>query len=81
MLPAVFATVAPPGSTNIPTTVGALALAVTAVAALAALSARETHRIRMEDLGNRNAVPVGKEEYRQLREQSVHGGASANAAA
>jgi MFS family permease len=80
MLPAVFATVAPPGSTNIPTTVGALALAVTAVAALAALSARETHRIRMEDLGNRNAVPVDKEEYRQLREQSVHGGAEAKAA-
>jgi MFS family permease len=79
MLPAVFATVAPPGSANIPITVGALALAVTAVAALAALSARETHRIRMEDLGNRNAVPVDKEEYRHLREQSVHGGAGAAA--
>lgn len=79
MLPAVFATVAPPGSTNIPTTVGALALAVTAIAALAALTARETHRIRMEDLGNRNAVPVDKEEYRHLREQSVHGGAGAAA--
>jgi MFS family permease len=81
MLPAVFAAVAPPGSANIPMTVGALALAVTVVAALAALSARETHRIRMEDLGNPNAVPVDKEEYRQLREQSVHGEAGAKAAA
>lgn len=72
MLPAVFAAVAPPGASDIPTTVGTLALIVTVIAALAALSARETHRIRMEDLGKRNAVPVGKEEYRQLREQSVH---------
>jgi MFS family permease len=80
MLPAVFAAVAPPGSTNVPMTVGALALAVTAVAALAALTARETHRIRMEDLGNPNAVPVDKEEYRHLREESVHGAAAAKAA-
>jgi MFS family permease len=81
MLPAVFAAVAPPGATGIPTTVGTLALIVTVVAALAALSARETHRIRMEDLGNRNAVPVDKEEYRHLREQSVHGGSGVKAAA
>ncbi|QOL48930.1 MFS transporter [Massilia litorea] len=81
MLPAVFAAVAPPGARDIPTTVGTLALIVTAIAALAALSARETHRIRMEDLGKRDAVPVDKEEYKHLREQSVHGGSGVKAAA
>jgi Na+/melibiose symporter-like transporter len=81
MLPAVFAAVAPPGASNIPTTVGTLALIVCVVAALAALSARETHRIRMEDLGKQDAVPVDKEEYKHLREQSVHGGSGVKAAA
>ena len=71
MLPALFTAVAPPGSDNIPLTVGSLALAVTVIAALAALSARETYRVRMEDLGNPGATPVGKAEYRNLREQSV----------
>lgn len=71
MLPALFTAVAPPGASNIPLTVGALALGVTVVAALAALSARETYRIRMEDLGNPQAVPVDKAEYEHLREQSV----------
>lgn len=81
MLPAVFAAVAPPGASNIPTTVGTLALIVCVIAALAALSARETHRIRMEDLGKHDAVPVDKEEYKHLREQSVHGGSGVKAAA
>jgi MFS family permease len=81
MLPAVFAAVAPPGSDNIPFTVGAIALGVTAVAALAALSARETYRIRMEDLGNPNAVPVPKPEYDRLREQSIADAAVSRAAA
>jgi len=71
MLPALFTAVAPPGSDNIPLTVGSLALVVTVIAALAALSARETYRVRMEDLGNPGATPVGKAEYRNLREQSV----------
>jgi MFS family permease len=72
MLPAVFATVAPPGSDNIPMTVGTITLCVTALAALAALSSRETFRVRMEDLGNPNAVPVAKDEYDRLREQSLN---------
>ncbi|HEY1231220.1 MAG TPA: MFS transporter [Ramlibacter sp.] len=76
MLPALFATVAPPGSANIPMTVGAIALAVTVVASLAALSARETHRIRIEDLGSPDAAPVDKAEYERLREQSVAQGVS-----
>jgi MFS family permease len=71
MLPALFAAVAPPGSTNIPLTVGAITLGVTMIAALAALSARETYRIHMNDLGNANAVPVDKAEYDRMRAQSV----------
>ena len=71
MLPALFAAVAPPGSTNIPLTVGAITFGVTVIAALAALSARETYRIHMNDLGNVNAVPVDKAEYDRMRAQSV----------
>jgi len=71
MLPALFAWVAPPGSSNIPLTVGSITLAITVVAALAALSARETYRIRMDDLGAANATPVDKAEYERLRRQSV----------
>jgi MFS family permease len=71
MLPAVFAWVAPPGTANIPLTVGAITLAITVIAALAALSARETYRIRMSDLGTPDAAPVEKGEYDRLREQSV----------
>ena len=71
MLPALFAAVAPPGSSNIPLTVGAITFGVTVIAALAALSARETYRIHMNDLGNVNAVPVDKAEYERMRAQSV----------
>ena len=71
MLPALFAWVAPPGSDNIPLTVGGITLGITIVAALAALSARETYRIRMDDLGAANATPVDKAEYERLRQQSV----------
>ena len=81
MLPAVFALVAPPGTDNIPLVVGTIAFSVTIIAALAALSSRETYRVRMEDLGNPNAVPVGKAEYDRLREQSVADAASSRAAA
>jgi MFS family permease len=71
MLPAVFAFVAPPGANDIPLKVGAITFGVTVIAALAAMSARETYRIRMEDLGNADAVPMPKEEYRQLRKASA----------
>ena len=71
LLPALFAAVAPPGSTNIPLTIGAITFAITAVAACAALSARETYRVHMNDLGNPNAVPVPKPEYDRLREQAI----------
>ena len=73
MLPALFATVAPPGSTNIPLTVGAITFAVTAIAATAAWSARETYRIHMSDLGHPGAVPVPKPEYDRMRAQTLSG--------
>lgn len=70
MLPAVFATVAPPGSANIPVTVGSITLGVTVIAAIAVWTARETYRVRMHDLGNRDASPVPHAEYHELREQA-----------
>ena len=71
LLPALFALVAPPGSANIPLTVGAIAFGITAIAAIAAFSARETYRLHLNDLGHRDAVPVPKPEYDRLRESAV----------
>lgn len=71
LLPALFAWVAPPGSINIPLTIGALTFGVTIVSAIAALSARETYRIRLNDLGNPIAVPVAKPDYDRMRAQVV----------
>ena len=52
LLPALFAAVAPPGSPNVPLIVGAIAFAVTLVAAIAAWTTRETFRIPLAELGN-----------------------------
>ena len=52
LLPALFAAVAPPGSPNVPLTVGAIAFAITIVAAVAAWTTRETFRIPLAELGN-----------------------------
>jgi MFS family permease len=52
LLPALFATVAPPGSSNIPLIVGAIAFAVTVVAAIAAWTTRETFDVPLSELGN-----------------------------
>jgi MFS family permease len=79
LLPALFATVAPPGSTNIPLTVGGITFGITVLVAIAAMSARETYRIHMNDLGKKDAVPVPKEEYDRLREQSLGGAQLAKA--
>ena len=73
MLPALFTAVAPPGSSNIWLTVGAIAFGITIVAALACWSARETYRIRMHDLGQPGARPVDPAEYQRLREQALAG--------
>ncbi|MBK3400973.1 MULTISPECIES: MFS transporter [Methylobacterium] len=71
MLPALFATVAPPGSANIPLTIGSIALAITAISAVAAFSARETYRIPMKDLGQPRAVPMPQAEYDRMRNQAM----------
>jgi MFS family permease len=74
LLPAVFATVASPGSTNIPLSVGSITFGVCVLAAIAAMSAKETYRIHLNDLGKRDAVPVPKEEYDLLRAQTLADG-------
>jgi hypothetical protein len=71
LLPALFATVAPPGSTNIPLTVGAIAFGITVIAALAAVTARETYRISISDLGNPDAVPMAKADYERMRTEAA----------
>jgi len=71
MLPALFTAVAPPGASNIWLTVGAIAFGITVIAALAALSARETYRVHMNDLGRPDAQPVDKAEYDRLRAASM----------
>jgi MFS family permease len=81
LLPALFATAAPPGSTNIPLTVGAIAFGVTIIAAAAAWSARETYRIHLNDLGDPNAVPVDKAAYDMMRSSTVADGGVAQASA
>jgi MFS family permease len=81
LLPALFAAVAPPGSTNIPLTIGAITFGVTIISALAALSARETYRIHLNDLGNAGAVPVNKEDYDRMRAGLAAAGTSASAPA
>jgi MFS family permease len=77
LLPALFATVAPPGSSNIPLTVGAITFSITAIAAVAASSARETYRLPVRDLGNPGAVPMAKPDYERLRAASIDGAAPA----
>lgn len=70
-LPALFTTVAPPGSTNVWMTIGAWAFGITVISAVAAFSARETYRLRGSDLGNPNAQPIPKDEYDRLRQSSI----------
>jgi MFS family permease len=67
MMPALFALVAPPGSTNIPFLVGSITFATTIVAALGAWSARERHRLQLVDLGDKRALPVCKMDYDLVR--------------
>ena len=75
LLPALFVAVAPPGSANIPLKIGALTFGICLVAAFAAFTARETYRIRLDDLGDRNAVPVPKSDYDRLRAETMAGAA------
>ena len=77
LLPALFVAVAPPGSTDVPTKIGALAFGITIICAIAAWSARETYRTHLNDLGKDNAVPVPKEEYDRMRAQALATAATA----
>ncbi len=69
-LPALFVSIAPPGSENIPLKIGALTFGICVISAIAAFTTRETFRIRLQDLGDPNAVPMSKEEYERVQEQS-----------
>ncbi|MDM0013879.1 MFS transporter [Variovorax sp. J22P168] len=71
LLPALFVAVAPPGASNIPLIIGTLTFGITIISALAVLSARETYRVHMNDLGDPNAVPVPKPEYERMRAQTL----------
>jgi MFS family permease len=71
LLPAAFAAAAPPGSSHVPLTIGAYAFGVTVISAIAAFTARETHRVHLNDLGEPGAVEVDKVEYDRLRQQSI----------
>jgi len=71
MLPALFAWVSPPHSANIPIKVASICFGLCFLVAVSAWSGRETYRLRVEDLGNPNAVPLPKEEYERLRAKSI----------
>jgi hypothetical protein len=47
------------------------------IAALAAVTARETYRVNINDLGNPNAVPMPKADYERMRAQAASGAAVA----
>jgi len=71
LLPALFATVAPPGSSNIPVIIGSLTFAITVISALAAFSSRETYRVHLNDLGKPDAAPASKGDYDRMRSLST----------
>jgi hypothetical protein len=61
--------------------VGAITLAICAIAAVSAMTARETYRVHMNDLGKPDAVPVDKVAYDLMREQTLETARMAKAAA
>lgn len=69
-LPALFVTIAPPGTENIPLKIGALTFGICAISAIAAFTTRETYRVRLKDLGDPNAVPMSQEEYERVQQLS-----------
>jgi MFS family permease len=65
-LPTIYAIVAPGGS-NVPLIVGTFTFGCAVIAAIAAFSGPETHRVHLNDLGNPHAVPVPREEFDRMR--------------
>src|SRR5258705_7815836 len=57
LLPALFATVAPPGSANIPLTIGAITFAITIIAAVGALGPPGSHPNPIKPPGRPRAAP------------------------
>ena len=53
-----------------PLIVGSFTFGIGIIAAIAAFSARETYRVHMDDLGNKNAPEVPKEEYERIRQEA-----------
>jgi hypothetical protein len=51
--------------------IGFLTFGICLVAAFAAFTTRETYRIRLGDLGDRNATPVPTAEYERLRSEAM----------
>jgi hypothetical protein len=52
-------------------TVGSITFGLAVIAAIACFSARETFRIHLNDLGNKNAVPIPAAEYERIRATGV----------
>jgi MFS family permease len=71
LLPALFAYAAPPGSIDIPTKIGTLTLLVTIISAFACWTTRETYRIPLANLGEKDATPTPKTEYDAARANSL----------
>jgi hypothetical protein len=65
-LPTIYAAVAGPGS-NVPLIVGSFTFGCALLATIAALSARETYRVHLNDLGVKDAAPVPRQEYERIR--------------
>jgi hypothetical protein len=65
-MPTIFAVVAPAES-NVPLIVGAFTFGFAVLAAVSAWSARETFRVRLDDLGSKDAAPVPADDYARLR--------------
>jgi MFS family permease len=65
-MPTIFAVVAPAES-NVPLIVGAFTFGFAVLAAVSAWSARETFRVRLDDLGTKDAAPVPADDYARLR--------------
>ena len=57
--------------TDVIWTVGGITVGLCLIAFVAALTARETYRVHLNDLGNKHAVPVPDEEYAEMRRKAI----------
>ena len=67
ILPTFIAAAVPPGTQHIPLIVGTITLVVCGIGAVGAWTARETYRLPVNALGQRDAAPISQEEYDSLR--------------